>query len=69
MKHWKGLEAFSNINLGNDFDSENDSFVGLIIYLEQHDYDKGEFQDDCFKIKAIPLRANNLTSSPSKGIH
>ncbi|CAF0819832.1 unnamed protein product [Adineta ricciae] len=47
LKHWKGLEAFSNIK------------------LEQHDYDKGEFQDDCFKIKAIPLRANNLILSPN----
>ncbi len=23
--------------------------------LEQYDYEKGEFQDDCFKINAIPL--------------
>ncbi|CAF3759123.1 unnamed protein product [Rotaria socialis] len=30
------------------------------VKLEQNDYDKGEFKDDCFKINAIPLRANSF---------
>ncbi|CAF5080744.1 unnamed protein product [Rotaria sp. Silwood1] len=29
----------------------------------EHDYDKGEFKDDCFKINAIPLRVNNDVSN------
>ncbi|UJR08657.1 hypothetical protein I4U23_012916 [Adineta vaga] len=33
------------------------------VNLEQYDYDKGEFQDDCFKIKAIPLRPTNFISN------
>ncbi|CAF3464566.1 unnamed protein product [Rotaria sp. Silwood1] len=33
------------------------------VTLEQHDYDKGEFKDDCFKINAIPLRVNNNISN------
>ena len=37
-----------------------------MIHLEQHDYDKGEFKDDCFKIKAIPLRATNYISNHGK---
>jgi len=47
LKHWKGLEAFPNMN------------------LEQYDYDKGQFEDDCFKINAIPLQSSNpVTKSP-----
>ncbi len=38
-----------------------------MINLEQYDYNKGIFQDDCFKINAIPLRSNNLiTKSPQR---
>ncbi|CAF2933592.1 unnamed protein product [Rotaria sp. Silwood2] len=33
------------------------------VTLEQHDYDKSEFKDDCFKINAIPLRPNNDISN------
>ncbi|CAF0999116.1 unnamed protein product [Adineta steineri] len=33
------------------------------VTLEQHDYDKAEFKDDCFKINAIALRANNSISN------
>ena len=36
------------------------------VNLEQHDYDKGEFKDDCFKINAIPLRANNFVPNLGK---
>jgi hypothetical protein len=57
LKHWKGLEAFPNVQLGKNQLNVYDLIFHSIV-LEQYDYDKGQFEDDCFKINAIPLRSN-----------
>ncbi|CAF0755136.1 unnamed protein product [Didymodactylos carnosus] len=63
LKHWKGLDGFPNMTIGKDIvillyiSTKNHSFF---IFKDQHDYQKADFIDSNFKIRAIPLRSTNF---------